>query len=181
MSIWLVYAAYLAAVNPARLRPLLPQQDDRTYWAPVLSGAAAALGVCFVLVAVSTDLLEGLAITPETWRIAAGMIATIMGWRILATPGRPEEPRLRGRWEALVPVAFPLLLTPELIGLVSIFGATEPATRSIGGLVVAVAIAVGSGAIAHRRPTLWLAGARFFAALLILAGLAMVVEGIRDV
>ncbi len=181
MSIWFVYATYLAAVNPARLRPALPQRKGRIRWAATLSGATATLVAGFFLVAVSTDLLDALDITPETWRIAAGSIATLVGLRVLAAPLRAEEPQLHGRWAALVPVAFPLLITPELVALVSLFGATEPATRSIGGLIAAIALGAATGAVAHRRPSLWLAGARLFAALLILGGLAMIVEGIRDV
>ncbi len=181
MSIWFVYATYLAAVNPARLRPALPERDSRVHWAPILSGATATLVVGFFLVAVSTDLLDALEITPETWRIAAGSIATLVGLRVLASPGRAEEPQLRGRWAAIVPMAFPLLITPELVALVSLFGATEPATRSAGGLIAAIAVGTATGAAAHRRPSLWLAAARLFAAMLILGGLAMIVEGIRDV
>lgn len=181
MSIWLVYAGYLAAVNPARLRPALPEDDERVAWRAVIAGAAFAMGVGLLLIAVSTDLLDALDITPETWRIAAGMVAALVGLRVLAFPGRAEEPRLGGLRSAIVPVAFPLLLTPELVALVSIFGATEPATRSVGGLLVALTVGVAAGAVRHRHPTLWLAGARLFATVLLLAGLALVVEGIRDV
>lgn len=181
MSIWLVYAAYIAAVNPARLRPALPEHGDRARWGPLLGGAAVTLGAGALLIAFSADLLDALDITPETWRIAAGMVATLVGFRVLVFPDRPEEPRLTGLRAALVPVAFPLLITPEIVALVSIFGATEPATRSFGGLAVAVALGVAAGAIARRRPSLWLAGARLLAAVLILAGIALIVEGIRDV
>ena len=113
VSIWFVYATYLAAVNPARLRPALPQRKGRIRWAATLSGATATLVAGFFLVAVSTDLLDALDITPETWRIAAGSIATLVGLRVLAAPLRAEEPQLHGRWAALVPVAFPLLITPS--------------------------------------------------------------------
>ena len=181
MSIWLVYATYIAAVNPARLRPALPERSGRARWAPMLGGAAVTLFVGFLLVAISTDLLDALEITPETWRIAAGAVATVVALRVLAVPGRAEEPQLKGPWAALVPVAFPLMITPELIALVSIFGATEPATRSVGGLIVAIAVGAATGTLVVRRPSLWLAGARLLATVLILGGLAMIVEGIRDV
>lgn len=181
MSIWLVYAGYLAAVNPARLRPALPDGNDSSRWFSIIGGAVLTLGVGIGLVAWSTNLLDALDITPETWRIAAGVIATVVGLRGLALPDRAAEPELGGKWAAVVPVAFPLLITPELVALISIFGATEPATRSLGGLALALAIGAATALVAHRRPGLWLAGARLFAAVLILVGLAMVVEGIRDV
>ena len=144
-------------------------------------GAAVTLVVGAALVAVSSSLLDGLDIMPETWRIAAGMVATVVGLTVLAFPSRADEPRLPGNRTALVPATFPLLLTPELVAFVSIFGATEPATRSIGGLIAALALGIAAARIGYRCPTLWLAGARFFAALLILSGVAMIVEGIRDV
>lgn len=181
MSIWLVYATYLAAVNPPRLRPALPERGGRVRWPPTLVGAGVTLAFGVAIVALSTELLEALDITSETWRIAAGMVAAVVGFRVLAFPDRPDEPRFAGGWAALVPVAFPLMITPELVALVSIFGATEPATRSVGGLITAVALGAASGAIGHRHRALWLAGARFFAAVLILGGVALIVEGIRDV
>lgn len=181
MSIWLIYAAYLAAVNPARLRPGLPERRGRAVPGVVAGGAAITLVAGLILIAVSADLLDALDISAETWRIAAGMVATIAGFRVLAFPSRADEPELSGAWAALVPVAFPLLISPELVALVSIFGATEPATRSVAGLVVALALATAAGLAGHRRPSLWLATARLMAALLVLAGVALIVEGIRDV
>lgn len=181
MSIWLIYASYIAAVNPARLRPVLPEHEGRVDRAALATGVALAAAIGSLIVAFSTSWLDALEITPETWRIAAGMIATVVGLRILAFAGRAKEPELAGRWSALVPVAFPLLITPELVAFVSIYGATEPATTSIGGMVAALVLGVAVGKFSYRRPGVWSAGARLFAAVLVLAGLAMVVEGIRDV
>ncbi len=181
MTIWLVFGSYLAAVNPLRLRPALPEESGRVRWQPVLLGAALVIAAGAGLVAVSTELLDAIEVTPETYRIAAGTVAALVGMRVVVFPGRAEEPQLNGMWASVVPVAFPLLLTPELIALISIFGATESATRSIGGLLVAIGAGVALGWVAHRRPQLWLAGARLLGAFLVLAGFALVVEGIRDV
>ena len=181
MSIWLIYAGYVAAVNPARLRPALPGSEDGAEPFPALAGAAAAFVVCLAVVAFSTDVLSALDITPETARIAAGMVAALVGFRVLVSPTRTSEPRLGGNLAAVVPVAFPLLLTPELVALVLIFGATEPAARSVGGLGLALLVGVFAARMAHRRPTVWLASARLLAAVLILVGVALIVEGIRDV
>ena len=181
MSIWLIYAAYIAAVNPPRLRPVLPGSDDSVEPFPVLAGAAAAFVIGLAIVAFSTELLSALDVTPETARITAGMVAALVGFRILVKPTRKPEPRLNGALAAAVPVAFPLLLTPELVALVFIYGATEPAARSVGGLGLALVTGAAVGWITHRRPTVWLASARLLAAFLILVGVALIVEGIRDV
>jgi small neutral amino acid transporter SnatA (MarC family) len=181
VSAWLVLAAYVAAVNPFRLRQALPGSGDRADTRIVATGALIAFAVSALLVAASVNLLDGLQITPETWRIAAGVVAALAGVRVFVAPGRADEPELDGRRAAVVPVAFPLLITPEVVALVAIFGATESAAVSIGGLAVALAAGVATGALRRLRPSVWTAGARMLAAVLILAGIALIVEGIRDV
>jgi small neutral amino acid transporter SnatA (MarC family) len=82
---------------------------------------------------------------------------------------------------ALVPIAFPLLFTPQLAVLAILFGATESFAPAWGWLAVGVGAGVAVGALRYRRPELWLAVARLFAALLVLLGIALVIAGIRDV
>jgi small neutral amino acid transporter SnatA (MarC family) len=147
----------------------------------LLVGTVLVVGMSALIVAVSTDLLDALDITPETWRIAAGIVVGIAGIRVLALPQRAEEPELQGMWRALVPVAFPLLFTPELVALVTIYGSTESAGHAIAGVAVAAALGLATGVLVLRRPSLWLATARFLGAVLILGGIALVIEGIRDV
>ena len=81
----------------------------------MLLGAALVIAAGAGLVAVSTELLDAIEVTPETYRIAAGTVAALVGMRVVVFPGRAEEPQLNGMWASVVPVAFPLLLTPELI------------------------------------------------------------------
>lgn len=181
MSAWLVFAAYVAAINPFRLREALPERDDRADPVIATTGVAITLGVSALLVALSAHLLDGMQITPETFRIAAGIVAALVGVRVTVAPARKEEPELTGGWAALMPVAFPLLITPEVTALVLIFGATESAAVSVGGIATALAIAVALGMLRRRRPSLWTASARLLAALLVVAGVALIVEGIRDV
>ena len=181
MTGWLVFLTYIAAVNPARLRPALPEYADRVRWAAALAGSILTLVVGAGLVAVSADLLDVLDITPETFRIAAGALAAVTGLRVFGWPDRVDEPELEGWRAAFVPVAFPLLMTPQLAGLIIIYGATESAVLAVGGLATALAAGVAAGLLGHRHPTLWLAAARFLGAVLLLGGLALVVEGIRDV
>lgn len=181
MTTWFVYLSYLAAVNPARLRPALPGRDGRAAVVPLVTGAVITLAFASLLIGVADDVLDALDITPETFRIAAGVVAGLVGIKVLALPTRAEEPELSGVWKALVPVTFPLMITPELVALASIYGATESGGVAIGGVAIALLAGAGAGLLRQRRPRLWLASARFLAAFLILAGFALVVEGIRDV
>ena len=80
-----------------------------------------------------------------------------------------------------MPVAFPLVLTPELLALASVYGATESLEVSIGGLVVGLVAGIVAGALRRTRPGLWLATARLTASFAVIAGFALIVEGIRDV
>lgn len=181
MTFWFVLVSYLAAVNPARLRPALPETDGRLRWFTVFAGMAITLGLAALGVALSVDVLHALDISLESWRIAAGAIVGVVGVRVLVSRERALEPQLSGLGAAIVPVTFPLLITPELVALVVLYGATESAWRSLGVLAIALTAAAASGALPQRRPRLWLATARFFGAILVGTAIALAIEGIRDV
>jgi hypothetical protein len=100
---------------------------------------ALALLIGVGLVAVSTafagDLLDGLAISPESFRIAAGLVLAAMCLRTIAWP------------EPMVGPFAAVLVTPELTCLAISFGVDEPLVLGAQflaalGLVVAVALVV---------------------------------------
>jgi small neutral amino acid transporter SnatA (MarC family) len=180
----LLGVAYLAAVNPARTRLGLPESSTRRAHAvPAVLGSALALGAILGLAWLSGPLLEALEITPETFRIAAGLVAVAAGiaalWR--AYPG--EEPALPGWRAAFWPVAFPRLLAPEVAALALTTGSNEgvPGTVAAAAVVLAVVVVlaplrragVPGGALA------WTG--RVLAVLLIGVGVFLMIDGIRDV
>ena len=78
-------------------------------------------GVVLVPVALLADpLLDVLDISAPTARIAVGLLLVVSGIVTFGWPPPKPEPALPGRRAALVPVAFPTLLTPGLTLLVMI-------------------------------------------------------------
>lgn len=179
MTAWFVLAAYVAAVNPPRLRPGLARADDRGESAQLLFGALIVVGFGLLLVLSAATILDALDITDETWRLGAGVVAGLAGARALIAPKLGEMPAAKGM--GFLPIAFPLLLTPQLVVLAILFGATEPVAAAWGFLTVGVAVGVAVGGLRLRTPGLWLALARFLGAVLVVLGIALVVAGIRDV
>ncbi len=180
MSGWFVLVAYLAAVNPPRLRPHLAASEERGTPRDLAVGAAVVAIGGLVLVLAADGILDVLDITDETWRLAAGVICLLVGARAMVVPQFGSMPQPVGD-TALVPIAFPLLFTPQLAALAVLFGATEPLPMAWGWLTASVVAGAASGGLRQRRPELWLALARVLAAALIVAGIALLIAGIRDV
>jgi small neutral amino acid transporter SnatA (MarC family) len=180
MTWWYLLAVMLAAVNAARIRPALPGKGGRR-----VGLAAAGTAIIFALgasaVAWADPLLESLAISAETWRIAAGVVALLAGAWVLAFPARREEDGLEGNGAALAPVAFPLVLSPELAGFLVLFAVTEPASVWLPALLIGLATLPAVAAIEIRRRSLWTASSRMAGAILIALAIAQIIEGIRDV
>ncbi len=179
MTGWFVSLAYLAAVNPPRLRPQLASGEQRGRPVQLVVGAAMVAGVGLILVLAADGILDALDISDETWRLAAGVVCGLVGARALVAPRLGEMPLPSG--PALVPIAFPLLFTPQLAVLTILFGATESIATAWGWLAVGVGAGVAAGGLRYRRPELWLALARLLAAVLVILGIALVIAGIRDV
>jgi len=176
-----VFIAYVAAVNPSRLRIGLPESHGRARFGPLLAGSALVFVITAGLALSAEAVLDWFQITPESWRMASGIIVGLVGARVLVAPQRADEPVLDGWGAALVPVAFPLLFTPQLAVLAVLFGGTESSRIALGMLALALVVAVAVGMMRRTREALWLASARFFGALLIIVAVLEVVEGIRDV
>lgn len=184
MTVGLLVAAYLAAWNVARTRLGVPEDASGTARGAVLAGGSAlAFGVVAALAGLSGPLLRALEITPETFRIGAGFVAVIAAAVVLAVPRPAAEPVPR-RWRAAIwPVAFPLLAGPEVLALAVATGSQEgvPATLAAAGAALAGLVALG---FLPRRPLpdrvlLW--ASRLLGAVLLLVGIWLAVDGIRDV
>jgi small neutral amino acid transporter SnatA (MarC family) len=171
--------AYLAAVNPPRLRPHLAGGAERGDPRQLAAGAAIVGGAGSILVLAANEILDALAITDETWRLAAGVVCALVGARVLVAPRLREMPLVTD--SVFVPIAFPLLFTPQLAMLAILFGSTESFAPALGWLAAGIAAGVAVGGLRHSRPELWLAAARLFAAALVAVGIALVIAGIRDV
>lgn len=179
MSLWFVLVSMVVAVNPARVAVQLRATSPRDRAKPLGPGALVAAAAVVVLGLVGESLLDALEITDETWRIAAGAIAVLSGARHLAIRPATAIPEVSTSAHALVPIAFPVLLVPEIVTLAVLYGTTE----SFGRLAVGAVIGFGAAALWGRAEdgTVTRGMARLLAAVLVIAGIALLVAGIRDV
>ena len=87
--------AYLAVFNPPRSRLAIPETAAGRARAGVLAaGSLLALGGLWAVAAGSGPLLDALEITPETFRLAAGIIVGIAGLRTMVVARPAAEPEL---------------------------------------------------------------------------------------
>lgn len=184
MSTILLALAAMAAVNPPRTRLAVPEAGDRRARLPELAaGTLLGLGVAGSLALLSGPLLEWLSVTPETFRIAAGLVLAITGLRSLVWPRPSEEPELPGLRAALWPVAFPRVLTPEVAALALTAGSIEGVGPTVAWLAAAGVALVLLG-VGRRGPVAdgvlrWTG--TLLAMLLVAAAAFVMIDGIRDV
>jgi small neutral amino acid transporter SnatA (MarC family) len=130
-----------------------------------------ALGLGYGGIAVvavfADDLLDALDVSPESFRIAAGLVLAATGVRELIWAQPSGAPFAA------------VLLTPELVCAALSFGADE----TVGRTLAAAAIALPPVALAalSDRARVGPPAARFLAALQIVVAVALGVSGVRDV
>lgn len=178
MSFGLLLLAFVTAVNPCRtaLGLAVPR-------AALVLGSLVALGAGAALAAPGDATLDALDVSPESFRLAAGLVLALEGARALVLVRPAAEPALPGLGAALVPVAFPRLLQPGVVTLAVAAGGDRVVGDAIAALAVALAFACAAGALPRsaRAEALLVPGGRLVAALEVAAGVALAVDAIRDV
>jgi small neutral amino acid transporter SnatA (MarC family) len=180
----MVVLAFVAAANPFRTRLGLPEADRRrARLLPMLVGIPLGLATLLGLAAASSPLLRFLHVTPETFVIAAGLVAVLGGGWALGFPEPADEPEASG-WRAGVwPVAYPRLVGPETIVVAVAVGSREGLVAAAIGVASALAVLAALAAIPRtrlvERVLVWLA--RLTSVALIVVGVYLMIEGIRDV
>ncbi len=178
MSFAFLLLALVASTNPCRVRLVLPERR-----LAVTLGALLALGSAAAVAAVGGAFLDALDISPETFRLAAALVLVLEGARALLLARPATEPELAGLGAAVVPVLFPLLLTPGVVALALAAGGDDMAGEAVGAL----AIAFGAVALTawiprgERADPLLAAGGRLLGAAEIAAGIALAVDSLHDV
>jgi len=184
MSDLLLFLAFFSAVNPSRSRVGLPEgAGGRMRPGAVAVGAALSLLVIAALGWWSASILEALEITPETFRIAAGLVAVLAGWWAFVMAVPATEPPLGGWRDGVWPIAYPRILAPEVL-LLAMAGATQngvAAMTAAAGVGIGVLAALGAVRGTTRATRVLVAGGRVLAVLLVVAGIFLMVDGIRDV
>jgi small neutral amino acid transporter SnatA (MarC family) len=178
MSFAFLLFALVAAVNPCRVRLVLPERRTA-----VALGALLALGSTAAVAAVGGALLDAPDLSPETFQLAVAVVLALEGARALLLARPSAEPELRGLGAALVPVAFPLLLTPGVIVLAVAAGGDEIAAEAVGALASAFALVLLATLVPRGRQAdaLLAAGGRILAAAEIAAGIALAVDSLHEV
>ena len=178
MSLAFLVVAFVAAVNPCRAR-----LGFRGPWPTLALGAALAALAGAALAAVGAAVLDALDVSPESFRLAAGLVLAVEGARTLAWLRPATERGLPGLWAAVVPVSFPLLLQPGVVVLALAAGGDDVVGRAVAALAVALGAAAAAGAIRGGAGAegLLVAGSRLFGAIELTAGVALAVDAVRDV
>jgi small neutral amino acid transporter SnatA (MarC family) len=157
LSVGFLVAAFLGTTNAGRL-------------ALARGGVLRALPAGFVFVVavvlLADELLDALDISPESFRIAAGLVLAVRGlWMVVGAIS------VSGAYSAVV--------TPELALLAVSAGADEPTGKVLAA--AAIAFAVGALASIPAGQRLLAPAARFLSALQVVVGVALVVSGVQDV
>jgi len=170
--------ALVASANPCRVRLVLPKRREA-----VALGALIALGSAAGVAAVGGAFLDALDITPETFRLAAAVVLALEGARALVLARPTPEPELGGLGAALVPVAFPLLLTPGVVMLALTAGGDNIVGEAVAALALTFALVLATTLIPRgaRADALLGAGGRLLGAAEIAAGIALAVDSLHDV
>ncbi len=185
-SSWLWAAALLLALNPARAAFGIPRagRSPRTIArVAALGGLVGGLAVCAAAL-LGGPLLEALDVSEPSFRLAAGIVATLAGVADLFRRPPAPEPALAGWRAALVPVAVPLVARPGLLVMALGAGADSGVLVSVGAMALGVALLTG---LASGRPTEGAAGrvlrwaSRVLAAALVACGVVLAVDGLLAV
>ena len=183
---WLWVLALVVALNPARAAfgvPRAGRSAPAVNAVAALGGVIGGLAVC-AAAAAGGPLLEGLDVSEPSFRIAAGVVAGLVGVADLFRRPPPPEPALAGWRAALVPVAVPLVARPALLVLALGAGADRDVLVAAGAMAMAIALLTGLAAWGPTegpggRVLRW--GSRLLAALLVACGVILTVDGVLDV
>lgn len=176
MRAWLLL---VAVVNPAAVAVALwPRERSRT----VLPAVAVAAGVGLVAAALSEPLLEGIDVSRATFQVASAVVVGLAAaYGVLVGPRRVEDEGQLGDGRVLVPLLFPVLVTPQLMMASAWAGAEHGVVIAAAGLLSGLALAGAAALVAPRWKVLWNVAARFVSALAILLALALAVDGVKTI
>jgi small neutral amino acid transporter SnatA (MarC family) len=177
-GVWAI-AAWLAALNPPRTRLGLPAGGTPRTATGIVLGVATLIAAA----AGAQGLLDTLEISPETFRIAAGFVLVIVAAVMLFAPVPTAEPVPEGAWAWVWPVAYPRVVSPETLALALTTGSSDGLGVVIPGVVSAafvlfLLVHVAGTGLSGRALA---ATGRVLAVVLVLAGVWLAIQGIREV
>jgi small neutral amino acid transporter SnatA (MarC family) len=164
-------ALLLTVVNPPRHAGTAP---GRAPW----TATAVAVGALALVAVLAEPLLDALDITTPTWRMTAGIVVALAGARDLLH-GRAAV--IEDGGNAVVPLAFPVLLRPEVVFVAAIVALDAPVVAAIVGAAVAVALGAWAATRSVTNSALTAGGARVLGAVAIALGMDLIVDGVLAV
>ena len=177
MSSTLIALAAVCAANPFRVAACAPTDPDTRRQAATVATllSLAAVGLLAVL---SEPILDWLGVSGSSSRIAAGAAVLVVGIRDLLTQPPTPEPALDGRRAGIVPMVFPMILTPAL-AILAISAASERGAAPAVGLIGAAILAVAATVVAniggtHRRAAVVGSFGVLFGTLLLVNGVTAI-------
>jgi multiple antibiotic resistance protein len=182
--LWVI--ALVVALNPARAAFGIPRagRPRRTIVAvAVIGGLIGGLAVLAAAIA-GGPLLDALDVSDPSFRLAAGVVAVLIGIADLFRRPPAPEPALPGWRAALVPVAIPVVARPGL--LVLALGAGADGYAGLAAAAMAIGIALLAAIVAWSR-TVGVGGrvlrwaSRLLGAALVACGVVLAVDGVLDV
>jgi len=182
MTATLFFLAAIAAADPARFR-LAVHASGVAQPSAVLGGAGIALVVTVGAALAGESVINWLSVSPESWRIAAGIVAGFTGVRRLVGGPPVAEPTLGSVPAAVIPAAFPILVTPVVLMLAVTGGVDLGFGNVVTGFGAALILGAAAAALVpdDGESRLWLAGSRFLAAILVLVAVVSIISGIADI
>lgn len=185
MSFGLLFLAFVAVTNCARVGAALRQPDGERISRPaIVFGVALVFVVCAVLAAIADPLLGGLNVSAETFALSGAAVVAVMGLRVVVFPTVRELPRFGGLGAALIPVAIPLLFTPELAMLTVTAATREGIGETLAALILGLlAVLVVARIVRHIRhgPVVMSVAARLLGGVAVFVGVAIALDAIFDV
>ena len=158
-------AGFLATTNAGRVA--LACRESQPPARSLAVALLAGLGLVVAGVLLADELLDALEISPESFRIATGIVLGATGVWTIVWPRPPSGPFAA------------VLVTPELACFAVSAGADEPVARALGAAALALPLVAVAAIHRTREPTT--RSAQLLASLQLVVAVALVVSGVRDV
>ena len=185
MSFGLLFLGFVAVTNGPRVATALQRPDGAgVSKAAIVSGAALVFICCVIIAALADAILDGLNVSHETFAIAGAAVVAVMGLRAVVFPEFRELPAFGGIRAALIPIAIPLLFTPELAMLTVTAATREGIGETLAALALSLVLVLVAARVAQRvqrSRIVFSLGARLLGAAAVFVGVAIALDAIYDV
>ncbi len=185
MSFGILFLGFVAVTNFARVGAALRRSDgEGISGRAVVAGCVLVFVACVVIAALADAVLDGLNVSHPTFALAGAAVVAVMGLRVVVFPEYRELPRFEGMRATLIPIAVPLLFTPEL-AMLTVTAATregigETLVALILGLALVLLAARGARRLTRSAFVMSLL-ARGLGAVAVFVGVSIAIDAIFDV